>query len=122
MVSIDGVVDILVQGNLDYINYFGIVVVLLIFSYQFFIVVVNMNDLFDGVIVVENVIKEMWIEGVIGYKLLVSCSGKDVNVIICNVSGQFLLFGVDICQDDSGISVGMVGEEGYVWLSGVVEN
>lgn len=122
MVSIDGVVDILVQGNFDYINYFGIVVVLLIFSYQFFIVVVNMNDLFDGVIVVENVIKEIWIEGVIGYKLLVFCFGKDVNVIICNVSGQFFFFGVDICQDDSGISVGMVGEEGYVWLSGVVEN
>lgn len=46
-----------------------------------------MNDLFDGVIVVENVIKEIWIEGVIGYKLLVFCFGKDVNVIICNVSG-----------------------------------
>lgn len=46
-----------------------------------------MNDLFDGVIVVENVIKEIWIEGAIGYKLLVFRFGKDVNVIIRNVSG-----------------------------------
>ncbi|MCC4668880.1 FimD/PapC C-terminal domain-containing protein, partial [Escherichia coli] len=30
--------------------------------------------------------------------------------------------GADIRQEDSGISVGMVGEEGHAWLSGVAEN
>lgn len=71
-----------------------------------------MNDLPDGVTVAENVIKETWIEGAIGYKSLASRSGKDVNVIIRNASGQFLL-GADIRRDDSGISVGMVGEKGH---------
>ncbi|MCV5191106.1 fimbria/pilus outer membrane usher protein, partial [Escherichia coli] len=118
MVSTDGVADIPVQGNLDYTNHFGIAVVPLISSYQPSTVAVNMNDLPDGVTVAENVIKETWIEGAIGYKSLASRSGKDVNVIIRNASGQFPPLGADIRQDDSGISVGMVGEEGHAWLSG----
>lgn len=122
MVSTDGVADIPVQGNLDYTNHFGIAVVPLISSYQPSTVAVNMNDLPDGVTVAENVIKETWIEGAIGYKSLASRSGKDVNVIIRNASGQFPPLGADIRQDDSGISVGMVGEEGHAWLSGVAEN
>ncbi|YBM03418.1 hypothetical protein ACFDDA_01990 [Escherichia coli] len=35
---------------------------------------------------------------------------------------SFSPLGADIRQDDSGISVGMVGEEGHAWLSGVAEN
>ncbi|HAG7355638.1 TPA: fimbrial biogenesis outer membrane usher protein [Escherichia coli] len=122
MVSTDGVADIPVQGNLDYTNHFGIAVVPLISSYQPSTVAVNMNDLPDGVTVADNVIKETWIEGAIGYKSLASRSGKDVNVIIRNASGQLPPLGADIRQEDSGISVGMVGEEGHAWLSGVAEN
>ena len=81
-----------------------------------------MNDLPDGVTVAENVIKETWIEGAIGYKSLASRSGKDVNTIIRTANGHFPPLGADIRQDDSGISVGMVGEEGHAWLSGVAEN
>lgn len=95
MVSTDGVADIPVQGNLDYTNHFGIAVVPLISSYQPSTVAVNMNDLPDGVTVADNVIKETWIEGAIGYKSLASRSGKDVNVIIRNASGQLPL-GADI--------------------------
>lgn len=51
-----------------------------------------------------------------------STVAEDVNVIIRNASGQFPPLGADIRQDDSGISVGMVGEEGHAWLSGVAEN
>lgn len=80
-----------------------------------------MNDLPDGVTVAENVIKETWIEGAIGYKSLASRSGKDVNVIIRNASGQFPPRS-GYPPDDSGISVGMVGEKGHAWLSGVAEN
>ncbi len=56
------------------------------------------------------------------YKSLASRSGKDVNVILRNANGQFPPLGADIRQDDNGISVGMVDEEGYTWLSGVAEN
>lgn len=114
MVSTDGVADIPVQGNLDYTNHFGIAVVPLISSYQPSTVAVNMNDLPDGVTVADNVIKETWIEGAIGYKSLASRSGKDVNVIIRNASGQ--LPSVRISAEDSGISVGIVGEEGHARL------
>ncbi|XNM61220.1 fimbria/pilus outer membrane usher protein [Escherichia coli] len=39
-------------------------------SYQPSTVAVNMSDLPDGVTVAENVIKETWIEGAIGYRSL----------------------------------------------------
>lgn len=81
-----------------------------------------MNDLPDGVTVSENVVKETWTEGAIGYKALASRSGKDVNVIIRDSSGHFPPLGVDIRQEGSGISVGMVGEDGHAWLSGVGES
>lgn len=122
MVSTDGVANIPVQGNLDYTNHFGIAVVPLISSYQPSTVAVNMNDLPDGVTVAENVIKETWIEGAIGYKSLASRSGKDVNIIIRDVSGHYPPLGADIQQNGSGISVGMVSEEGHAWLGGVAEN
>lgn len=109
MVSTDGVADIPVQGNLDYTNHFGIAVVPLISSYQPSTVAVNMNDLPDGVTVAENVIKETWIEGAIGYKSLASRSGKDVNVIIRNASGQFPPLG--------RISAGMTAALAWGWLA-----
>lgn len=110
MVSTDGVADIPVQGNLDYTNHFGIAVVPLISSYQPSTVAVNMNDLPDGVTVAENVIKETWIEGAIGYKSLASRSGKDVNVIIRNASGQFPPLGADIRPR-------MTAALAWVWLA-----
>ncbi|WP_167852471.1 fimbria/pilus outer membrane usher protein [Escherichia sp. E4694] len=122
MVSTDGVADIPIQGNLDYTNRFGIAVVPFVSSYQPSTVAVNMNDLPDGVTVSENVVKETWTEGAIGYKALASRSGKDVNVIIRDSSGHFPPLGADIRQEGSGISVGMVGEDGHAWLSGVGES
>ncbi len=71
-----------------------------------------MNDLPDGVTVTKTLSKKNADPGAIGYKSLASRSGKDVNVIIRNASGQFPPLGAD-GQDDSGISVGMVGEEGH---------
>ncbi|XPE55259.1 hypothetical protein ACNKHW_03820 [Shigella flexneri] len=73
------------------------------------------NNLPDGVTVTENVIKETSIEGGWATHWL-PVPGEDVNVIIRNASGQFPPLGAGIRQDDSGISVGMVGEEGHAWL------
>ncbi|EII9935690.1 fimbrial biogenesis outer membrane usher protein [Escherichia coli] len=122
MVSTDGVADIPIQGNLDYTNRFGIAVVPFVSSYQPSTVAVNMNDLPDGVTVSENVVKETWTEGAIGYKSLASRSGKDLNVIIRDANGQFPPLGAEIRQYERAISIGMVGEEGHAWLSGVDEN
>ncbi len=89
MVSTDGVGDIPIQGNIDYTNRFGIAVVPFVSSYQPTTVAVNMNDLPDGVTVSENVVKETWTEGAIGFKSLASRAGKDLNVIISDANGHF---------------------------------
>lgn len=70
-----------------------------------------MNDLPDGVTVAENVIKETWIEGAIGYKSLASRSGKDVNVIIRNASGQFPPLGADIRQMTAALAWGWLARK-----------
>ncbi len=122
MVSTDGVGDIPIQGNNDYTNRFGIAVVPFVSSYQPTTVAVNMNDLPDGVTVSENVVKETWTEGAIGFKSLASRAGKDLNVIISDANGHFPPLGADVRQAEGGVSVGMVGENGHAWLSGVDEN
>ncbi|ELW3736360.1 fimbrial biogenesis outer membrane usher protein [Escherichia coli] len=122
MVSTDGVGDIPIQGNIDYTNRFGIAVVPFVSSYQPTTVAVNMNDLPDGVTVSENVVKETWTEGAIGFKSLASRAGKDLNVIISDANGNFPPLGADVRQAEGGVSVGMVGENGHAWLSGVDEN
>ncbi|MBZ4072408.1 fimbria/pilus outer membrane usher protein [Escherichia fergusonii] len=122
MVSTDGVANIPVQGNLDYTNHFGIAMVPFVASYQPSTVAINMNNLPEGVTVSENVVKETWIEGAIGFKSMASRSGKDLSVIIRQASGQFPPLGADIQQTTRGVSVGMVSEDGHAWLSGVDEN
>ncbi|MFO6485121.1 fimbria/pilus outer membrane usher protein [Escherichia coli] len=112
MVSTDGVAEVSV-GNIDYTDHFGIAVVQMMSSYQPSTVAVTFNDLPDGVTVAENVIENMikarWLQ-ITGFH-----SGKDVNVIIRNASGEFPPWS-GYRQDDSGISVGMVGEKGHAWL------
>ncbi|MCV5761415.1 fimbria/pilus outer membrane usher protein, partial [Escherichia coli] len=87
--------DIPIQGNIDYTNRFGIAVVPFVSSYQPTTVAVNMNDLPDGVTVSENVVKETWTEGAIGFKSLASRAGKDLNVIISDANGHFPPLGAD---------------------------
>lgn len=55
---------------------------LFVASYQPSTVAINMNNLPEGVTVSENVVKETWIEGAIGFKSMASRSGKDLSVII----------------------------------------
>ncbi|MFO6427357.1 FimD/PapC C-terminal domain-containing protein [Escherichia coli] len=62
-----------------------------------------------------------WIEGAIGYKSLASVPVKTLTSSFATPAVS-IPSGADIRQDDSGISVGMVGEEGHAWLSGVAEN
>ncbi|HDT6544887.1 TPA: fimbrial biogenesis outer membrane usher protein [Kluyvera ascorbata] len=121
MVSTDGIADIPVQGNFNTTNRFGYAVVPMISSYQPTTVAVNLEALPDGVTVAENTLRETWTEGAIGYKPLASRAGLDINAIIRTAEGKYPPLGAVVYDDDGRTDVGMVSEEGHVWLSGVNE-
>lgn len=121
MVSTDGIGDIPVQGDLNTTNRFGYAVVPMISSYQPTTVAVNLDALPDGVTVTENTLRETWTEGAIGYKPLASRAGMDINAIIRTADGKYPPLGAVVLADDGKSDVGMLSEEGHVWLSGVNE-
>ncbi|ALR78102.1 fimbria/pilus outer membrane usher protein [[Enterobacter] lignolyticus] len=119
MVSTDGIADIPVQGDFNTTNHFGYAVVPMISSYQPTTVTVNMDTLPDGVTVTDNTLREAWTEGAIGYKALASRAGQDINALIRTADGKYPPLGAVVRSDNGGMDVGMVSEEGHVWLSGV---
>lgn len=121
MVSTDGIGDIPVQGDLNTTNRFGYAVVPMISSYQPTTVAVNLDALPDGVTVTENTLRETWTEGAIGYKPLASRAGMDINAIIRTADGKNPPLGAVVHAGDGKSDVGMLSEEGHVWLSGVNE-
>lgn len=119
MVSTDGVADIPIQGSDNITNRFGYAVVPTLSSYQPSTVMVNMNELPDGVTVMENTVRSTWTEGAIGYQSMASRAGLDVNAIIRTKDGQFPPLGAVVRTQDGISEIGMVSEEGHVWLSGI---
>ena len=122
MVSTDGVVIFRFRAISTTPTILALRVVPVISSYQPSTVAVNMNDLPDGVTVAENVIKETWIEGAIGYKSLASRSGKDVNVIIRNASGQFPPLGAISAGMTAALAWDGWRERTCMPVAGVAEN
>lgn len=119
MIGTDGVADIPVQGDSNRTNRFGYAVVPMISSYQPSTIAVNMNDLPDGVTVDETITRQTWTEGAIGYKSLVSRSGKNITVAITMENGDYPPLGAIVRHIASNTEVGMVSEEGHAWLGGV---
>lgn len=119
IVSTDGIADIPVQGDFNATNRFGYAVVPMISSYQPTTVTVNLDALPDGVTVTENTLRETWTEGAIGYKALASRAGQDISALIRTADGQFPPLGAVVQEENGPQSVGMVSENGHVWLSGV---
>lgn len=119
MIDTDGVSGVPVQGDLNQTNWLGNTVVPMISSYSPATIAVNMNNLPDGVTVDENIMRQAWTEGAIGYKQMVSRAGKDLRVIIHTADGGVPPLGAVVHLADKNVDVGMVSEEGHAWLSGV---
>jgi len=119
MVSTDGVAGIPVQGEFNSTNFLGYTVVPMVSSYQPSTIAVNMNNLPDGVTLSENITRETWTEGAIGFKSIASRTGKDISVILRMPDGQFPPLGSVIRLTEGDIEVGMVSEDGHAWISGV---
>ena len=113
MVSTDGVGNIPLNMSRDETNRFGIGVLPSFSSVQ-----VNLNNLPDGVDVDNRVVTSTWTEGAIGYRQIATRAGRDVAGVLRMSSGTPPL-GAIVRLEASNLQVGMVADEGRVWLAAV---
>lgn len=118
MVSTEGVGNIPLNMSRDATNTFGIGVLPSFSSYLPASVQVNLNSLPEGVDVDNRVIRSTWTEGAIGYRLIASRQGQDIAGIVRTASGTPPL-GAQVREQDSGKEVGIVAQDGHLWLGAV---
>lgn len=118
MVSTDGIGNIPLNTSRDETNAFGIGVLPSFSSYTPSSVQVNMNNLPDGVDVDNRVTTTTWTEGAIGYRKIATREGQDITGVIRTTSGIPPL-GAAVKLMENGQDVGMVADEGHVWLGAV---
>ena len=122
MIDADGVSGIEVNSTRTRTNAFGIAVVPSLTSYTTSTVRINSNTLPDGVDIENSVIRTTLTEGAIGYSKLNATSGYQIVGIIRQENGQNPPLGVSVIDSASGKEVGLVAEEGFVYLSGIQED
>lgn len=118
MVSTDGVGNIPLNMSRDETNHFGIGVLPSFSSYSPSSVQINMNNLPDGVDVDNRVVTSTWTEGAIGFRQIATRAGRDVAGVLRMSSGTPPL-GAIVRLEANDLQVGMVADEGHVWLGAV---
>lgn len=83
---------------------------------------VNNNDLPEGVDVENSVIRTTLTQGAIGYAKLNATTGYQIVGVIRQENGRFPPLGVNVTDKATGKDVGLVAEDGFVYLSGIQEN
>ncbi|AEN66432.1 fimbrial biogenesis outer membrane usher protein [Enterobacter soli] len=118
MVSTDGIGHIPLNVSRDVTNAAGIGVLSAFSSYSPASVQVNMNNLPEGVDVDSRVQTSTWTEGAIGYRQIATRAGHDVAGIL-RTSTSTPPLGALVRLQENGLQVGMVADEGHVWLGAV---
>ncbi|PLR44455.1 hypothetical protein CYR40_15465 [Chimaeribacter arupi] len=119
MVDGNGVAAIPLNNGSAVTNPFGVAVIPTLNSYQPAEVRVDVNHLPEDVTVHNNVLRQTFTEGAIGYRPLNAVQGGKGMVVIRLADGTFPPLGVEIVDEARALSVGMVSEAGMAYLQGV---
>lgn len=122
MVDADGIAGVEVNNNRSMTNMFGIAVVPSVGNYTTATVMVNNNNLPDGVDVTNSVVRTTLTEGAIGYMPLSATKGYQIIGVIRLEDGRYPPLGVTVTDKQTGRDMGLVADDGFVYLSGVQEN
>ncbi|MFV0265365.1 MAG: fimbria/pilus outer membrane usher protein [Kluyvera sp.] len=122
MVDADGIAGIEINNKRAVTNDFGISVIPSISSYTTATVMINNNNLPEGVDVSNSVIRTTLTEGAIGYMELNASKGYQIVGVVRLDDGHYPPLGVPVSDKASGKDVGLVADDGYVYLMGVQEN
>lgn len=121
LVDADGISGVEVNNNRTKTNMFGIAVVPSVGNYTTTTVMVNNNNLPDGVDVTNSVIRATLTEGSIGYMPLSATKGYQIIGVIRLEDGRYPPLGVTVTDKQTGRDIGLVADDGFVYLSGVQE-
>ncbi|ELD4018738.1 fimbrial outer membrane usher protein StdB [Salmonella enterica] len=119
MIDADGVAGVPVAGGNGVTNPFGIAVVSGGGSYQRSDIAVDVTALPDDVEVNDSVISQVLTEGAIGYRKINASQGEQVMGNLRLADGKAPPFGAQVVSSRSGRTLGMVGDDGLVYLTGI---
>ncbi|EAA6710949.1 fimbrial outer membrane usher protein StdB [Salmonella enterica subsp. enterica serovar Arechavaleta] len=119
MIDADGVAGVPVAGGSGVTNPFGIAVVSGGGSYQRSDIAVDVTALPDDVEVNDSVISQVLTEGAIGYRKINASQGEQVMGNLRLADGKAPPFGAQVVSSRSGRTLGMVGDDGLAYLTGI---
>lgn len=118
LVSTDGVGGVPVDGGRVVTNKWGTGVITDVSSYYRNTVSVDLDKLDDDVEATHSVVETFLTEGAIGYRKFGVLKGARLFVVLKMADNTHPPFGASV-MDSKGRELGMVGDEGLAWLSGV---
>ncbi|HAV0157989.1 TPA: fimbrial outer membrane usher protein StdB [Salmonella enterica] len=119
MIDTGGVAGVPVSGNSSVTNRFGLAVVSSGGSYRHSDISVDVASLPDDVEVSDSVISQVLTEGAIGYRRIDASRGEQVLGNLRLADGKAPPFGALVVSSRTGKTLGMVGDNGQTYLSGI---
>lgn len=120
LVDTDGVSDVPVDGGRVFTNFWGLGVVTDVSSYYRNTTTVDLNNLPDDMEATRSVVESVLTEGAIGYRKFEVLKGARLFAVLRLADASYPPFGSSV-TNRKGRELGMVGESGLAWLSGVAE-
>lgn len=120
LVDTDGVADVPIESNSSpvYTNMFGKAVVADVNSYYRNQANINLNGMPDNAEATQSVVQATLTEGAIGYRKFNVISGQKAMAVLRLRDGSYPPFGAEV-KNDNNQNVGLVDDEGNVYLAGV---
>ncbi|SFC06007.1 fimbria/pilus outer membrane usher protein [Pragia fontium] len=118
MLSTDGVAGVPLDGRGVKSNAWGIGVLGDVNSYYRTTARIDLDTLPDNVEATQGVVEASLTEGAIGYRKFSVLQGAKVFAVLRLVDSSYPPFGASV-RDSRGREVGLVGEQGLAWLSGI---
>ncbi|EBG4357939.1 PapC/FimD family outer membrane usher protein [Salmonella enterica subsp. enterica] len=120
LVDTDGVSGVPVDGGRVSTNRWGMGVVTDVSSYYRNTTTVDLNNLPDDMEATRSVVESVLTEGAIGYREFEVLKGVRLFAVLRLADGSYPPFGASV-TNPKGRELGMVGDSGLAWLSGVSE-
>ncbi|MRS16845.1 fimbria/pilus outer membrane usher protein [Enterobacteriaceae bacterium RIT691] len=122
MVDTDGIAGVPLSDRRSVTNMMGVAVTNSVSNYTTSTVRVDSDKLPDGIDINNSVFNTTLTEGAIGYVKLDTTQGYQIVGVVRLANGRFPPLGVTVVDSASGKDVGLVADDGYVYLSGIQED
>ncbi|WP_320723146.1 fimbria/pilus outer membrane usher protein [Enterobacter sp. 262D3] len=119
LVDTDGIADVPVNGGQVSTNRWGIGVVTDMSSYYRSSTSIDLNKLPDDIEATRSIVESTLTEGAIGYSVFEVRKGARLFAVLRQADGSHPPFGASV-TNSKGNELGMIGDSGLAWLSGVV--